>query len=42
MSNGAVAGIVIGSVAFFGLVVGGILYARRKNGGDGVVYNQVR
>ena len=35
-------GIVIGSVAFLGLVIGGIVYSRRKDGASDVVYNQVR
>ena len=32
LSNDAIIGIVIGSAAFIALVIGGILFARRKSG----------
>ena len=38
ISNGGIVGIVLGSVVLLGLVIGGILFTRRKKGVEGVVY----
>jgi outer membrane murein-binding lipoprotein Lpp len=39
LSTGAIIGIVVGSVAFVGLIVAGVIFYRKKNQAAGVVYN---